>query len=128
METLEEIRAEVARVYRDHLPARLDGLSLAEQEAMFDRITKTVLDEADQLAPEVWAAAIAEETVRLGQHPDYLATVADGAPDHGGAAHGPTRAARRPGRQVPCTGCADQAAITTNQGWDGNGTAAGSHP
>jgi hypothetical protein len=78
MQTLEEIRAEVARVYRDHLPARLDGLSSAEQEAMFDRIAETVLDEADELAPEMRGAAIAEETVRLGQHPDYLATVAIG--------------------------------------------------
>jgi hypothetical protein len=78
MQTLEEIRAEVARVYRDHLPARLDGLSSAEQEAMFEAIAETVLDEADELAPEMRAAAIAEETVRLGQHPDYLATVAIG--------------------------------------------------
>ena len=78
MQTLEEIRAEVARVYRDHLPARLDRLSSAEQDAMCDRIAETVLDEADELAPEMRAAAIAEETVRLGQHPDYLATVAIG--------------------------------------------------
>jgi hypothetical protein len=78
METLEEIRAEVARVYRDYLPARLEGLSPAEQEAMFDRIAETVLDEADQLAPEMRAAGIAEETARLGQHPDYRATVAIG--------------------------------------------------
>ena len=46
--------------------------------AMFDRIAESVLDEADELAPEMRAAAIAEETVTLGQHPDYLATVAIG--------------------------------------------------
>ncbi|MFW6091314.1 MAG: hypothetical protein ACODAF_05515 [Actinomycetota bacterium] len=78
METLEEIRAEVARIYRDHLPARLAGMSPTEQEAMFDRIAESVLDEVDQLAPEMRAAAIREETARLGQHPDYQATVAIG--------------------------------------------------
>jgi hypothetical protein len=77
METLEEIRAEVARIYRDYLPDRLAGMGLAEQAAMFDRIADAVLDEADQLAPGMRAAAIREETARLG-HPDYLATVAIG--------------------------------------------------
>lgn len=48
------------------------------QEAIFDRIAETVLDEADRLATEMRAAAIAEETARLGQHPDYLTTVAIG--------------------------------------------------
>lgn len=33
METLEEIRAEAARIYRDHLPDRLDGMSPTEQAA-----------------------------------------------------------------------------------------------
>lgn len=78
METLEEIRTEVVRVYRDFLPVRLEGMSLAEQEALFDRIAETVLDEADQLIPEMRAAAIVEETARLGSHPDYLTTVAIG--------------------------------------------------
>lgn len=78
--TLEEIRAEVARIYRSYLPARLAGMSRDEQEAMFEAIVKTVLDEADQLAPEMRTAAIREETARLGQPPDYLTTVAIGRP------------------------------------------------
>ena len=78
METLEENRAEVASIYRDYLPDRLAGVGQDEQAAMFDRIAETVLDEADQLALEMRAAAIREETARLGQHPDYLATVAIG--------------------------------------------------
>jgi hypothetical protein len=78
METLEEVRAEVARIYRDHLPDRLAGSNPTEQEAMFDQIAETVLTEADQLTPEIRAAAITEETARTGRHPDYLETVAIG--------------------------------------------------
>ena len=78
METLEEIRAEVARIYRDHVPDRLTGMIPTDQDAMFDRIAETVLDQADQLTPEIRAAAIAEESTRLGRHPDYLETVAIG--------------------------------------------------
>jgi hypothetical protein len=42
---LEEIWAEVARIYRDYLPDRLAGMGQDEQAAMFDRIAETVLDE-----------------------------------------------------------------------------------
>lgn len=78
METLEDVRTEVARIYREFLPDRLIGMSVAEQAAMFDRIADAVVDEADQMAPQMRAAAIREETARTGQHPDYAATVAIG--------------------------------------------------
>ena len=70
MQTLEEIRAEVARVYRDHLPARLDRLSSAEQEAMFDRIAP-VYDAMNR----VMTAGLGRRWRRLLTHGGGVATL-----------------------------------------------------
>ena len=78
VESLVEVRAEVARVYRGFLPGRLSGLSVVEQEVLFDRLADQVMEQVDELVPEMRAAAIAEEVRRTGRHPDYLETVAIG--------------------------------------------------